>query len=58
MENYTNRSPYPTLQLLREASVEEAIAWYGDTAKIFRRNIKTLRKLGLDGWNKLRIHSV
>ena len=53
MGNYTNRSPYPMLHLLREASVESAVAAFPDAEKIFRRNISTLRRLGLDGWRAL-----
>ncbi|HVF34701.1 MAG TPA: DUF1415 domain-containing protein [Candidatus Saccharimonadia bacterium] len=51
--NYTNRSPYPTLHLLREASVESAVAAHPDVAAIFERNIETMRKLGPDGWRTL-----
>ena len=53
IENYTNRSPYPMLHLLREASVERAIAAAGDPEEIYRRNIRTLRKLGHSGWQRL-----
>jgi hypothetical protein len=53
IENYTNRSPYPMLQMLREASIERAIAAVPDTDEIYRRNIRTLRDLGLDGWRRL-----
>ena len=53
IENYTNRSPYPMLHLLREASVERAIAAVGDTDEIYRRNIRTLRYLGHAGWRRL-----
>jgi uncharacterized protein len=53
IENYTNRSPYPMLQLLRESSVERAVATFPDTAQIFERNIETLRRLGLEGWKRL-----
>ena len=53
IENYTNRSPYPTLHLLREASVERAIAARADPAGIYRRNIATMRALGHDGWRRL-----
>ncbi len=53
IENFTNRSPYPTLHLLREASVERAIAAVGDTEAIYRRNIRTLRELGHRGWQRL-----
>lgn len=51
--NYTNRSPYPTLHLLREASVEQAVASHPDVAAIFERNIETMRRLGPDGWRAL-----
>jgi uncharacterized protein len=51
--NYTNRSPYPMLHLLREASVERAIAAAGNPEEIYRRNIRTLRKLGHSGWQRL-----
>jgi hypothetical protein len=53
IENYTNRSPYPMLHLLREASVERAIAAVGDADEIYRRNIRTLRGLGHAGWQRL-----
>lgn len=51
--NYTNRSPYPTLHLLREASVERAVASVSDPAEIYKRNMETLRSLGVEGWRKL-----
>jgi uncharacterized protein len=53
ISNYTNRSPYPTLHLLREASVDRAVAVFPDAAAIFERNIETLRGLGLEGWREL-----
>jgi hypothetical protein len=55
IENYTNRSPYPVLHLLREASVERAVAAYPDTAQIYEKNIETLRQLGHEGWRRLKI---
>jgi len=51
--NFTNRSPYPILQLLREASVERAIAGTDEAARIVSRNLATMRSLGLKGWRKL-----
>ncbi|HVR96036.1 MAG TPA: DUF1415 domain-containing protein [Thermoanaerobaculia bacterium] len=51
--NYTNRSPYPMLHLLREASVERAVESFPDTARIYEKNIKTLRRLGHEGWRRL-----
>ncbi|MFM2485399.1 DUF1415 domain-containing protein [Celerinatantimonas yamalensis] len=45
--NYTNRSPYPMLHLLREASLEQAIEHYGDTNAIPERNVALLKEMGL-----------
>jgi uncharacterized protein len=53
IDNYTNRSPYPMLHLLREDSVERAVAAFPDTAQIYERNISTLRQLGLAGWKTM-----
>src|SRR5436309_13724606 len=53
VENYTNRSPYPMLHLLREASVERAVAASPDAAQIYEKNIATLRLLGPEGWRRL-----
>jgi len=53
IENCTNRSPYPTLHLLREDSVTRAVAACPDPDAIIERNIGTLRTLGRDGWQKL-----
>lgn len=53
IENHTNRSPYPMLHLLREASVERAIDAYGDTDDIPARNIETMRRIGTDGLERL-----
>ena len=52
-ENLTNRAPYPILHLLREASIDRAVAAYPDPDVIVERNIDTVRKLGFDGWEKL-----
>lgn len=52
--HFTNRAPYPTLHLLREDSVERAVASdAGDAEKIVERNIATLRELGVEGWKAL-----
>jgi len=53
IDNYSNRSPYPTLHLLREASIDRAVVAFPDAADIFERNIETLRKLGHEGWRRL-----
>ncbi len=51
--NYTNRSPYPMLHLLREASIDRAVAAYPDSAEITDRNIDTLRSLDDETWARL-----
>jgi hypothetical protein len=51
--NCTNRSPHPTLHLLREASIDRAVAAFPDAGAIYERNIETLRRLGHDGWHRL-----
>ena len=56
--NYTNRSPYPTLHLLREDSIEQAVAAFPDAAQIFDKNIETMRRLGHEGWNGLGLADV
>lgn len=53
VSNYTNRSPWPTLHLLREDSVERAVAAFPDPDVIVQRNIDTLDKLGVEGWRRL-----
>ena len=53
IENYTNRSPYPMLHLLREASVERAVAAFPDASEIYERNMATMRRLGHEGWRRL-----
>ena len=47
-ENYTNRSPYPILHLLREASLERAIEDFPDVGQIPARNIQAMKALGRD----------
>ena len=53
IENYTNRSPYPILHILREASVDQAVAAFPEAERIYEKNIATMKKLGKDGWEKL-----
>lgn len=48
--NYTNRSPYPTLHLLREASIDRAVEAFPDAEAIYEHNMETLQQLGVDGW--------
>lgn len=53
IENFTNRSPYPTLHLLREESIDKAVEAFPEAEQIYEKNMATLRSLGLDGWKKL-----
>ena len=53
IENHTNRSPYPTLHLLREASIERALAAVPNPDAIYENNILRLRALGIEGWRAL-----
>lgn len=46
--NYTNRSPYPMLHLLREVSVERALATFADPDRIPARNVERLERLGIE----------
>jgi len=51
--NYTNRSPYPTLHLLREASIERAVQAFPEASDIYEANMRTLEQLGHAGWRRL-----
>ena len=53
IENYSNRSPYPMLHLLREDSVARAVASFPGIDDIGTRNMETLRRLGHEGWRRL-----
>jgi len=51
--NYTNRSPYPTLHLLREESIDRAVAAFPQAEKIYEQNMQTMERLGPEGWAAL-----
>ena len=51
--NYSNRSPYPTLHLLREDSIDRAVEAFPEAEAIFETNMATLEKLGHAGWAQL-----
>lgn len=51
--NCTNRSPYPTLHLLREASIDRAVQAFPEADAIYEANMDTMRRLGPDGWRAL-----
>lgn len=53
IENYSNRSPYPMLHLLREASVQRAVTTFPEVHEIGNRNMATLRELGHAAWREL-----
>lgn len=56
--NYTNRSPYPTLHILREDSIDQAVAAFPEAEMIFEKNIETMKNLGHEGWNALGLAEV
>ena len=47
--NATNRSPFPMLHLIRESSIDRAVAAFPDAASIYRVNQATMRRLGPHG---------
>ena len=53
VSNCTNRTPYPTLHLLREDSIDNAVEAFPEAEEIFERNIDVLEKLGKSGWDAL-----
>jgi len=53
--NFTNRSPYPTLHLLREDSIDRAVAAFPNPESIFEVNMQTMEQLGLAGWAALKV---
>ena len=53
--NFTNRSPYPTLHLIREASIDRAVDAFPDPEAIFETNMQTLENLGPAGWAALNV---
>jgi uncharacterized protein len=53
ISHYTNRAPYPILHLLREASIDRAVAAFPEPDMIFETNKRTLEQLGHSGWAAL-----
>ena len=51
--NFTNRAPYPTLHLLRESSIDQAVAAFPEAEAIFEVNMQTMERLGRTGWDAL-----
>lgn len=54
--NFSNRAPYPTLHLLREASIDRAVEAFPEAEAIYERNMQCLRELGPSGWQALGVH--
>ncbi len=53
VDNATNQSPYPTLHLIREESIDRAVAAFPEAETIYETNIETMEKLGAEGWAQL-----
>lgn len=53
--NFTNRAPYPTLHLLREASIDRAVEAFPEAEDIYEKNMQTLEQLGHAGWQALNV---
>ena len=51
--NYTNRSPYPTLHIIREASMAHVLATYKNPEAIPERNIQFAQRRGSDFFEKI-----
>ena len=52
--NATNRSPHPTLHLIREASIDRAVTAFPEAEAIYEVNMATMERLGPQGWEALR----
>lgn len=51
--NCTNQAPYPTLHLLRESSIEQAVQAFPEAETIYERNMQVLQDMGMEGWRAL-----
>jgi hypothetical protein len=51
--NFTNRSPYPVIHLLREESIARAVEAFPHPESIYEANMRTLDALGRAGWEEL-----
>jgi hypothetical protein len=52
--NATNRSPHPTLHLIREDSIDRAVAAFPEAETIYEANMATMERLGVEGWEDLK----
>jgi len=55
VSNNTNRSPFPTMHLIRESSIDRAVEAFPDAATIYERNIALMQELGREGWDALNV---
>ena len=55
LTNFTNRSPYPTLHLLREESIDRAVQAFPHAETIFETNMRTMERIGHEGWRALNV---
>jgi hypothetical protein len=53
ISNATNRSPHPTLHLIREDSIDRAVAAFPEAETIFEANMATMERMGPAGWAAL-----
>jgi hypothetical protein len=53
--NFTNRAPYPTLHLLKESSIDQAVEAFPEAESIFEANMATMERLGIEGWDALEV---
>ena len=51
--NCVGRAPFPTLHLLRETSIDRAVAAFPDASRIYEANRRRLRELGWEGWRRV-----
>jgi hypothetical protein len=51
--NATNRSPHPTLHLIREDSIDRAVAAFPQAESLYEANMATMERLGHSGWDTL-----
>jgi hypothetical protein len=52
-ENWTNRSPYPILQILRESSVEQVLSRYTNPEQIPEKNIQKLKAMEISDFERI-----
>ena len=55
ISNATNQAPYPTLHLIREESIDRAVAAFPEAESIYEANIATLQRLGVEGWKAMEL---